>query len=69
MYKVYWTDAVTNETKSEEFSDMTKGLQMTQTVRNSGGKFVCMASENVPGNVTKIGVAETGPDYDWKKRR
>lgn len=69
MYKVYWTDASTNETQSLEFDDMTEGLKKTQLIRNSGGRFVCMASENVPGNVTKIGVAETGSDYNWKKRR
>lgn len=69
MYKVYWTD-VGGESCHQNFEDMTEALNWMQELRNVYKRtFVCMASENVPGNVTKLGVSEAGPDYNWKKRR
>jgi hypothetical protein len=66
MFKVYWT--VIGQTYGQEFEDMTQALNQCQSLRNSGARFVTMCSEN-PDNVTKMGVAETGSDYNWKKRR
>lgn len=67
MYKVYWTDLF-GKTHSEEYTDMVQALNYTQHLRNEGNRFVVMGSE-VVGNVTKMGVADVGPDYNWKKRR
>lgn len=77
MYMVYWTE-VKNGIKtpcSKEFdsSDMGSAMRFMETLRSmqrtSGGVcFVAMASEN-PDSVGHSGVAETGPDYNWKKRR
>lgn len=52
-----------------EFDDMTEALNFTQMLRNDyNRKYVTMVSE-IADNVTKMGVAETLPGYDWKKRR
>lgn len=68
MFKVYWTGA-DDKAYGKEFADMTKALDFTQELRNSHHRqFVTMCSEN-PDNTGKMGVAETGPDYNWKKRR
>jgi hypothetical protein len=66
MFKVYWTDIF--GIHGEDFSDLTQALNYTQYLRNEGNKHVVLSSEN-PDNVTKMGVAEAGPDYSWKKRR
>lgn len=66
MFKVYWTYG--NECHGKEFLSMTDALQQCQDLRNSGRNFVTMCSEN-PDMVGEYGVTETGPDYDWKKRR
>lgn len=68
MFKVYWT-GTDNISHGKEFDDMSEALKFTQELRNIHGRqFVTMCSEN-PDNVTKMGVAETGTDYNWKKRR
>lgn len=68
MFKVYWTDFA-GESCHQNFDDMTEALNWMQELRNVHKRtYVCMASEQ-PDNVTKMGVAEAGPDYSWKKRR
>lgn len=68
MYKVYWTDTE-GKAMGREFDDMTEALNFTQMLRNDyNRKYVTMVSE-IADNVTKMGVAETLPGYDWKKRR
>lgn len=66
MFKVYWT--YDEKTYGQEFPVMTEALDFCQDLRNSGRRFVTMCSE-LPDNVTRMGVAEAGPDYNWKKRR
>jgi hypothetical protein len=77
MYMVYWT-VVEDGTKAPhaqafDSGDMGSAMRFMETLRTrqrtSGDIcFVAMASEN-PDSVGHAGVAETGPDYDWKKRR
>lgn len=71
MFKVYWTDFVTGLPCAEQFSSsqLTEALSLCQRLRNSGQRFVSMASQDIPGDCTRHGVDEVGPDYDWKKRR
>jgi hypothetical protein len=66
MFKVYWTYG--DRSYGQEFPVMTEALTFCQDLRNSGKSFVTMCSE-LPDNVTLMGVAEAGPEYDWKKRR
>jgi hypothetical protein len=77
MYMVYWT-VVENGIKmphAKEFDSAEMGAAMSfmETLRarqRASGDvcFVALASEN-PNSVGQAGVAETGPDYNWKKRR
>jgi hypothetical protein len=77
MYMVYWT-VVDNEKKfphAREFdsNDMVAALDFMEVLRKKqrhgeGICFVTMSSEN-PNSVGHPGIAETGPDYAWKKRR
>lgn len=77
MYMVYWTE-IGNGAKTphaQEFGSNDMGAamhfmeQLRARQRTSGDIcFVAMASEN-PHSVGHAGVAETGPDYNWKKRR
>lgn len=68
MYKVYWTDPE-GRAMGREFEDMMEALNFTQMLRNTyNRKFVTMVSE-IADNVTKMGVADVEPGYDWKKRR
>jgi hypothetical protein len=77
MYMVYWT-VVDNGTKyphAKEFEsrDMGAALKFMEGLREKqrNGEaihFVTLSSEN-PQSVGHPGVAETGPDYNWKKRR
>ena len=67
MFKVYWTD-VGGAIGSETFQDISEALNRCQQLRNSGNRFVTMASQ-LEDMVGEFGVAETGPDYNWKKRR
>jgi hypothetical protein len=77
MYMVYWTvvDSETNHPHAKEFgsNDMLAAMRFMEELRTKqregkGVRFITMASEN-PQSVGHPGVAETGPDYDWKKRR
>jgi hypothetical protein len=77
MYMVYWT-VVDNETryphaKAFDSSDMLAAMRFMEELRTKQreGKaisFITMSSEN-PESVGHPGVAEPGPDYNWKKRR
>lgn len=67
MFKVYWTYAG-GVIGSEEFQDISPALDRCQELRNSGNRFVTMASE-IDDMVGEFGVADVGPDYNWKKRR
>lgn len=77
MYMVYWS-VVENAARTphaQEFdsNDMSAALRFMETLRVRQREsrdicFVAMASEN-PDSVGHAGVAETGPDYSWKKRR
>ena len=66
MFKVYWT--MNNSNYGKEFEDMTEALNYCQWLRRSNAKFVTMCSEQAD-MVGDFGVTETGPGYDWKKRR
>lgn len=77
MYMVYWTateKAVTTpksrEFNSDEMLDALRFAEEMRKIQRSTGevKFITFVSEN-PNCVGHAGVAEVGPDYDWKKRR
>lgn len=66
---VYWTDCDGPAQKKFESGQMTDALKFMEGLRQSpSNSFVTFCSEN-PNSVGKPGVAETGPDYNWKKRR
>ena len=65
-FKVYWTYG--GESHGETFQDVTQALDRCQELRNSGRRFVTMASE-ISDMVGEFGVAETDSTYNWKKRR
>jgi hypothetical protein len=67
MFKVYWTEAggVVN---GENFHDVSEALNRCQELRNSGKRFVTMASE-IADMVGEFGVKDVDADYNWKKRR
>jgi hypothetical protein len=77
MYMVYWT-ALENGTKtahSKEFGSdhMSAALTFIEQLRarqraGEALSFITLSSEN-PDLIGHAGVAETGPDYQWKKRR
>jgi hypothetical protein len=77
MYMVYWTviqdETATPQAKQFDSSDMGSAMRFMEELRTrqrtSGDIcFVALASEN-PDSVGHAGVAEAGPDYNWKKRR
>lgn len=77
MYMVYWTQFETGEevacAQKFDSNAMTAALRFMEELRHkqrSGTAlgFITMCSEN-PDSVGHPGVAETGPDYHWKKRR
>lgn len=77
MYMVYWSefDGARNVPHAQEFdiTGMSAAMQFMESLRarQRDGEplsFIAMASEN-PHSVGHSGVAETGPDYNWKKRR
>ncbi len=77
MYMVYWMvlEEGARTPRSQEFasSEMAAAMHFMEQLRlrQRAGEiiqFVTMCSEN-PHSVGHAGVAETGPDYAWKKRR
>lgn len=68
MYMVFWFDG--EKPQSQPFPSDALSLAVTacEEKRRAGHRFVTMAVED-HNHVGKMGVAETGPDYDWKKRR
>ena len=71
MFCVYWVQDFGDGDErpcASVVEDLKEALALTERCRNFGFRFVTMASE-VPGNVTKMGVDTTGPDYEWFKRR
>jgi hypothetical protein len=68
IYKVYWTNPHNRESYGEYFDTLKEALNQCEQLRVSGRTFVTMVSEN-PNSVGQPGVAEVGPNYDWKKRR
>jgi hypothetical protein len=66
-FKVYWTEAG-GAVNGEAFQDVSTALDRCQELRNSGRRFVTMASE-ITDMVGEFGVKEVDADYDWKKRR
>ena len=54
-YIVYWTDIPGGAHASTPIAVMTEALALAQKMRNSGMRFVTMASESVE-NVGKMGV-------------
>lgn len=77
MYMVYWTTSDQGElvphAKQFDSTDMLGAMKFMEELRarQRAGEalgFVALASEN-PHSVGHPGVAETGPEYNWKKRR
>lgn len=77
MYMVYWTETTqgTSAPHAKEFGsdEMRAAMHFMEALRTrqragEGVCFVALSSEN-PHSVGHAGVAETGPDYRWKKRR
>lgn len=77
MYVVFWIkgrdDEAAPNARAFPGDQMGGALTFMETLRagQRNGEpisFVTMASEN-PDSVGLAGVAETGPDYNWKKRR
>lgn len=74
VFKVYWTDS-NNCVFSQDFTDMSLALALTQQKRADRHKFVTMVSEclDMVGGfgVSAVvdGMLPSGQPYDWKKRR
>jgi len=77
MYMVYWSvmeqgarHARCREFPSSEMSAAMSFIEELRAMQRAGENisFVTLCSEN-PDSVGRAGVAEAGPDYDWKKRR
>ena len=80
MRETNWEERVFDETKlvtsdclSFNSDEMTSAMKFMETLRKQqrdGGtvSFITMCSEN-PNSVGNPGVDETGPDYNWTKRR
>lgn len=71
MYCVYWVrDFGTGDEMccGRICSELDEALKVSESLRKEGKLFVSIASE-IPGNVTKMGVAAPDENYDWKKRR
>lgn len=77
MYMVYWTlvdqQQQMPQAKAFDSSALREAMQFMEQLRSrqragEGVRFIVMSSEN-PDSVGPAGVAETGPDYAWKKRR
>lgn len=73
MFTVYWTAEGSPHSASYPIEKMKESLLFMEALRlqQREGKdvgFIAMASEN-PQSVGHPGVAETGSDYNWTKRR
>ena len=77
MYMVYWTTIEegikTPHANQFDSSDMISAMNFMEELRarqraGEGICFVALSSEN-PNSVGNAGVADPGPDYNWKKRR
>lgn len=77
VYMVYWSEHDGSEytARSRQFDTraMNEAMQFMEALRSrqrNGDpvRFISMASEH-PDSVGQSGVAEAGPDYNWKKRR
>lgn len=75
MYKVYWTDCDSGQIREYQTDNMVAALNMSNTMRQEGHRFVVMAVENTD-MVGSFGVQAVidgklpnGDDYTWKKRR
>ena len=77
MYMVYWTsvegDAPLTQAKTFDSAEMAAAMAFIEQLRSRRRagedlRFITMCSEH-PDAVGQAGVAEPGPDYQWKKRR
>lgn len=73
MYMVYWTEQSQPQASLFGSDALKAALDFMESLRRRQRQgeavaFVTMCSEH-PDSVGHPGVAETGPDYQWKKRR
>lgn len=77
MFMVYWSEAGSSEPRphAQAFASdqMVAAMQFAEALRarqraGEALRFITLCSEN-PDSVGQAGVAETGADYQWKKRR
>ena len=73
MFKIYYTDPVTNWSHAHDADTLSEALQYTEGFRKLGMTFVTMVSEN-PNSVGKPGVDSVvdgktpdGVAYTWNK--
>ncbi len=73
MFKIYYTDPVTNWSHAHDADTLNEALQYTEGFRKLGMTFVTMVSED-PDHVGKPGVDSVvdgktpdGVDYTWNK--
>jgi hypothetical protein len=71
VYCVYWLRDLVPQHK--EIVELKEALEFTEEMRKKQRegesiRFVSFVSEN-PNSVGNPGVAEVGPEYNWKKRR
>lgn len=72
-HRVYWTQDGHNMSKDFQSDELDGALKQCESLRKrriegEDISFITIASE-IPDCVSLSGVAATGPDYDWKKRR
>jgi len=77
MFMIYWSVSIDGQEQacSKEFANdcMVDALQFTESLRakqrqGAAIRHITMSCEN-PDSVGPAGVAATGPEYAWKKRR
>lgn len=73
MFKIYYTDPVTDFSQSHNVETLTEALRHTEGFRKLGMTFVTMVAED-PNQVGKPGVdsivdgvCPDGVKYDWNK--
>lgn len=75
MFKIYYTDPVSDQAYSWNEATLVGALGVTENFRKHGMIFVTMVSENrdsigKPGvDAVADGKLPNGEDYTWKKRR